>query len=137
MPQPKKLTEVRALLSTPAALEARLHERNETPLIWAVSEGYHDIAVTLIEAGADLDAKNSDGNTALLRAACENRPELASVLIKVGAKLDVQNNDGYSALILAKRRDNKAIVDRLLAAGANTSLVTRLGTTFENPGHSP
>ncbi len=137
MTQPDKLREVFEKLHQPAAMESRLEERHETLLIWAVSEGYHDIAVTLIEAGAGLNAQNSDGNTALLRAACENRAELASVLIKVGAKLDVQNNDGYSALILAKRRDNKAIVDSLLAAGADTMLRTRAGATFENPGHSP
>ncbi len=137
MTQPDKLTEVFEKLHTPAGVESRLDERNETPLIWAVSEGYHDIALTLIEAGADLNAQNSDGNTALLRAACENRAELASVLIKVGARLDVQNDDGYSALILARRRDNKAIVDSLQAAGADRSLVTRLGTTFDDPGHSP
>lgn len=137
MTQPDKLNEVFEKLHEAAGMESRLRERDETPLIWAVSEGYHDIAVTLIEAGADLNAQNSDGNTALLRAACENRAELASVLIKVGAKLDLQNNDGYSALILARRRDNKAIVDSLLAAGANPDLVTRLGTTFRDPGHSP
>src|SRR6478735_1619224 len=127
MSQPDKLTEVFEKLHEPAGLELRLEERNETPLIWAVSEGYHDIAVTLIEAGADLNARNSDGNTALLRAACENRAELASVLIKVGAELDLQNNDGYSALILAERRGNTAVVDSLQAAGADPSLVTRLG----------
>lgn len=137
MSQPDKLAEVLEKLHQPAGLESRLDERNETPLIWAVSEGYHDIAVTLIEAGVDLNAQNSDGNTALLRAACENRAELASVLIKVGAKLDVQNNDGYTALVLARRRDNKAIVDSLRAAGADPNLVTRVGATFESPGHSP
>ena len=137
MTQPDKLTEVLEKLHGPRGLEARLEERDETPLIWAVSEGYHNIALTLIEAGVDLNAQNSDGNTALLRAACENRAELASVLIKVGANLDVQNHDGYSALVLAKRRENRAIVDSLQAAGADHHLVTRLGTTFENPGHSP
>jgi hypothetical protein len=137
VPQTDRLAEVFEKLHGPAGLESRLEERNQTPLIWAVSEGYHNIALTLIEAGADLNAQNSDGNTALLRAACENRPELASVLIKVGAKLDVQNDDGYSALILAKRRDNKAIVDSLLAAGAKKDLVTKVGPTFADPGHSP
>lgn len=134
--RPDKLTEVLAKLHTPAGMEARLEERNETPLLWAVSEGYHDIALTLIEAGADLNAQNSDGNTPLLRAACENRAELASVLIKVGAKLDVQNNDGYTALVLAKRRENRAIVDSLQAAGVDATLVTRVGPTFAEPGRS-
>ena len=33
-------------LHGPAGIESRLDERDETPLIWAVSEGYHDIALT-------------------------------------------------------------------------------------------
>ena len=111
------------------SLDVRLEVRDETPLIWAVSEGYVDIALTLVEAGAKLDAKNSDGNTALLRSACEGRTELARVLIAVGADLDLQNNDGYSALALAKRRGNLEIARALVEAGAD-ELVT-------DPGHSP
>ncbi len=136
MLRPDKLHEVLEKLRRDG-LELRLTERNETPLIWAVSEGYHDVAVTLIEAGADLDAKNVDGNTPLIRAACEGRTELASVLVKVGAEIDAQNEDGYSALILAKRRGHLEIVDLLLAAGADETLVTDLGTTYDDPGHSP
>jgi hypothetical protein len=132
-----KLAIILENLTRVESLDVRLEERNETPLIWAVSEGYVDIALTLVEAGARLDAQNSDGNTALLRAACEGRTELARVLIAVGADLDIQNNDGYSALILAKRRGHHEIAAALAAAGADDSLVTKLGTTSANPGHSP
>ncbi len=134
---PDKLVEVLEKLHQRKALDIRLAARNETPLIWAVSEHYHDIAVTLIEAGVDLNARNADGNTALLRAACEGRAELASVLVRVGANVDLQNHDGYSALILAKRRGHREIVDLLLAAGADKSLRTTAGASFEAPGHSP
>ncbi len=134
--RPDKLGEVLEKLQRDG-LELRLAERDETPLLWAVSEGYHDIAVTLIEAGAALDVQNVDGNTPLIRAACEGRTELASVLIKVGAKLDVQNNDGYSALILAQRRGHHEIVELLLDAGADRTLVTDFGTTYDDPGYSP
>lgn len=132
-----KLAELLAKLRRHRALDVRLEERDETPLIWAVSENYHDIAVTLVEAGVDLDARNADGNTALLRAACEGRTELASVLVRVGADLDVQNRDGYCALVLAKRRGNREIVDMLLAAGADRSLRTTAGVSFDAPGDSP
>ncbi len=132
-----KLRELLNKLQSGKTLDVRLEERNDTPLTWAVSEGYHDIAVTLIEAGVDVNAQNVDGNTALLRAACEGRAELASVLLRVGAKPDLQNADGYSALVLAKRRGNREIVDMLLACGADRSLRTSAGVSFEEPGVSP
>lgn len=136
-PASDKLVEVLEKLQRDKRLDIRLEERNETPLTWAVGENYHDIAVTLIEAGVDLNAQNADGNTALLRAACEGRTELASVLLRVGANRDLQNHDGYPALVLAKRRGHREIVDLLLAAGADRSLRTAAGASFEAPGHSP
>lgn len=134
---PAKLVELLEKLHHQRGLDVRLEERDESPLIWAVSENYHDIAVTLIEAGVDLNARNADGNTALLRAACEGRSELASVLLRVGAEIDLQNHDGYAALVLAKRRGHRDIVDMLLAGGADRSLRTKAGVSFEAPGHSP
>ena len=131
-----QLATVLETLTRSKTLDVRLAERNETPLIWAVSQGYVDVALTLVEAGARLDAQNSDGNTALLRAACEGRTELARVLIAVGADVDIQNNDGYSALILARRRGNHEIAAALLAAGADDGLVTAQGATADNPGDS-
>ena len=118
-------------------IEASLHVRDETLLVWAVSEGYPEIAKALIEAGADVNAANSLGNTPLIRSACTNRLELTRALIEAGADLDMQNADGYSALILASRRGNQGVVDALLEAGADQSLTTRWGFTFENPGSSP
>jgi ankyrin repeat protein len=131
-----KLTEVLTQIQC-GGLDARLDLRDETPLIWAVSEGYSEIALALIEAGAELDAQNSDGNTALLRSACEGRDALASALIEAGAALDVQNHDGYSALILAARRGNATIALALAKAGADQGLVAKTGASFVAPGISP
>lgn len=137
MSRPDELQVVLDALTPGAGLDVRVLERRDTPLTWAVGEGYHDLAVTLIEAGADLDLQNGDGNTPLLRAACEGRTELARLLIRLGADLDVQNEDGYTALILAKRRGHQEIAAALQRAGADPSLTTRLGATVEDPGHSP
>ena len=110
-------------------LDTRIENRNETPLIWATSEGYSGIALALIKAGANMNAVNSDGNTALIRAACENRKDLAKALIEAGAHLDIQNHSGYTALILAKRRGNMEVHDLLIKAGANEALQTNQGMT--------
>lgn len=137
MPPADGLAAILEKLTRAESVDVRLEERDETPLIWAVGGGYVDIALTLVEASARLDARNRDGNTALLRAACEGRTELARVLIAVGADLDIQNNDGYSALILARRRGNHEIAALLVAAGADDRLVTKSGATAATPGHSP
>lgn len=132
----KKLSEVRHALND-RGLNARLALRDETPLIWAVSEGYDAIALALIEAGAALDAQNSDGNTALIRSACEGRAHLTRALIEAGAALDIQNVSGYSALILARRRGNHDVAALLDAAGASRDLVAVNGETVDHPGDSP
>ncbi len=110
-------------------INARIESHQATLLIWAASEGYTDIALSLINAGADLDAVNDAGNTALIRAACENRMDIMIALIKAGANLDIQNNDGYTALILAKRRGNMQLYDLLIEAGANETLLTNQGVS--------
>lgn len=132
----QKLAEVYQSIKA-RGLNARLALRDETPLIWAVSEGYDAIARALIEAGADLDAQNSDGNTALIRSACEGRPHLTRALIGAGAALDIQNVAGYSALILARRRGNHEVAELLEAAGADPSLSALNGATAASPGDSP
>ena len=105
--------------------------------MWAVSEGYADIARALIDANADVNAANSLGNTPLIRSACTGRLELTRALLEAGANIDAQNADGYSALILARRRGNQEVADLLLEAGADQEMSTRWGFTFENPGSSP
>lgn len=46
---------------------------DNTPLHVACERGYHAIALTLIEAGADVDNKNEDERTPLHLAAKEGR----------------------------------------------------------------
>lgn len=118
-------------------LDARLSGGDETPLIWAASEGYPEVACALIEAGSALDARNSRGNTALIRAACEGRLALTKALIAAGAALDIQNEDGYTALILARRRGHDQVAAALLSAGADPSLKNRRGRSYDDPGRSP
>lgn len=131
-----KLAEALYLLER-EGIEAKLRVRDESLLVWAVSEGYGDIALALIEAGANVNASNSLGNTPLIRSACTDRLALTRALIEAGADLDRQNADGYSALILASRRGNEEVVEMLLEAGADRSLTTRWGFSFEDPGTSP
>ena len=66
------------------------------------------IIITLIEAGAKLDAQASDGSTPLhLAAASNENPDIIITLIEAGAKLDAQDSSGSTALSFLK--DNEKL----------------------------
>jgi len=73
-----------------------------------------------LRAGATIDQRDANGETALMYAAVFNRdPEVVSVLIAAGAEVEDRDNDGYTALMWAARNsDNPAIVSALVKAGA-------------------
>jgi len=67
-----------------------------TPLITAASFGKNKIAQVLIDAGADLTAKNNDGATALHTAAFFCRVEVVQSLIDAKADKTAKNNFGMT-----------------------------------------
>jgi ankyrin repeat protein len=68
----------------------------------ACSRGYHDIVESLIEAGADVNARGSGGGTPLMAAAGRNHERIADLLLRRGADPSLKNAGGYTALGLAK-----------------------------------
>jgi len=95
-----------------------------TPLMLACQEGKAEIVLELLEAGADLDQRNSDGNTALWAAAYGENSDIISLLINAGADLDHQNADGVSAMAYAASAGKTAVVRQLVSNGANPQLKT-------------
>ena len=69
-----------------------------TPLMVAAAFGRVEAAKALIEAKADLNLKNKDGNTALSVAAFLCHPEIVEALLKAGADKAIKNNTGTTAL---------------------------------------
>jgi uncharacterized lipoprotein YajG len=67
---------------------------SSTPLITAATFGRTEIAKALIDAGADLSLKNSDGSTALHAAAFFCRVEIVQALIDARADKTLLNNFG-------------------------------------------
>ena len=71
-----------------------------TPLMNAAQQGHLVTTRPLIDSGADLELRCSDGKTAL---AWTDQPDVVSELLKRGAREDVTNNDNETALQEAEK----------------------------------
>jgi hypothetical protein len=69
-----------------------------SPLITAAAFGKTEVALLLIEAGADVNFQNIDGATPLHTAAFFCRPLIVEALLKNGADKTVKNHDGSTAI---------------------------------------
>ena len=90
----------------------------------ASREGEAAIVAELIQAGARIDAKNTDGNQALWLACAGENVEVLDLLIAAGAAIDHQNDNGATCLMYAASSGKAAVTARLLTAGADTRIKT-------------
>ena len=98
----------------------RLRLGKSSLLILAIVNGYKDIALSLLAAGADVHAKDNNGWTALHWACAIGRKKVVEALINRGSRV---NEDGRierrTPLILAEEKGHTAISMCLLRAGAS------------------
>ena len=72
-----------------------------TALLIAALMGQEEVAVALIDAGAEVDIPNNEGNTALSTAAFLCHEGIVQALLAKGADVNRKNNDGSSAMTSA------------------------------------
>ena len=92
-------------------------ENKTTALILASSRGNANVVKLLISMGADVNQKNSYGETALIEASFLGNIEIVKILLKEGADVNVSSLFG-SALSKAKSNGHEEIVNILKHAGA-------------------
>ena len=102
-----------------------------TALIMAARRGHTATVEGLLAAGADVNAKDEDGNTALIATARRGHSAIAEVLLAAGADVNAKDEDGNTALIavVGARRGNTATIEVLLAAGADVNAKNKHGET--------
>jgi ankyrin repeat protein len=136
---------MQALLDRGASVNAVESAREQTALMWAVSERHPEIVKALLENGADvsvrsltrirmvkLDSRGGGrrspevatplelgGSTSLVFAARVGDVESTRLLLEAGANVDAIAADGNSALVMAAFADYPEVVEALLEAGAN------------------
>ncbi len=97
-----------------------------------VMEGDITAVRNMLDAGCDVDVRDSRGRTPLYIAVYENRVEIAKLLIDAGANVDIQDSDryGYGApLHIAAMYYRAEIAQMLLDADANVDLKDNRGMT--------
>ena len=99
------------------------------PLHMAVYFGRTDIARTLIESGADVEAPGLQGWTPLVMAALRGRLEVTGYLLEAGADPGAASANGELPLIAAASRGEANIAKRLIAAGARADARDGGGST--------
>lgn len=99
-----------------------------TPLLIALDQEYMDIAEELINAGADVNAKEKAGKfTVLMHAVASGNLDIVRKIIQAGANLDAKGKLGWTALMVASGHGGKAdIVKELIKNGADVNVKSRL-----------
>jgi ankyrin repeat protein len=86
-------------------------------LLRETKRGHLNSVKKLLEAGADPNAKDHDGDTALMYASIWGHIEVVKELLKHNAVINSKNKDGFTALMYASRYGHTKIVQALIEAG--------------------
>jgi hypothetical protein len=91
--------------------------------------GLEVVVQQLLEAKADVEAKDNDGQTALHWAARSSHEVMVRLLLEAKANVEAKDNNGQTALHLAARNGHEAVVRLLLEAKADVEAKGNYGQT--------
>ena len=77
----------------------------------SAKKGYKELAQKLVDAGADVNERNSNGATALTFAATFGHMEIAELLLQKGADITVPDARGKTPLDHARIQENWPMYD--------------------------
>ncbi|WP_413999057.1 ankyrin repeat domain-containing protein [Flavobacterium sp. W1B] len=117
------------LLKEKPSLEAK-NKEGRTALMQAVYKRNNDIAILLINAGADVNAQDDMKNSPFLYAGAEGNLEIVKKALNHGANFGVYNRYGGTALIPAAEKGHLEIVKLLVnTPGFPKDHINNLGWT--------
>lgn len=125
--------DVRAMLKDPALAKATqatrdplTNVRKMTVLQLAATRGHIEIVKALLQAGADVNARSSEG-TALVNAAqwtpADKKEEIVTILLEAGADVSATDSSTSMAIHHAATAGSAGVVRALLKAGVDVNAV--------------
>lgn len=97
---------------------ARLGIPYDPDLFLTIARTRPDLILIYVGAGADPDARDSDGVTAMMLAAAADRPEVVRGLLSLGVDINAQDVNGWTALTYAEASGAERVADLLRQDGA-------------------
>jgi uncharacterized protein len=101
----------------------------QVPLIKAVKATDQSAVTSLLQARADVNARETDGTTALYWAAQKNDLAIGTALVRAGADVKAASRYGVTPLQVACLNGNAVFVELLLRAAADANAATPGGET--------
>ena len=140
------MAKVELLVKKGANVNSAEPKKKRTVLMVAAAKGQFDIVKFLYGEGADINARDSDSQTALMYAS-RNRfnatPDnaIAKFLLSNGAEVNVRSKKkGFTVLMLAASAGNVELVQQLLEKGADPAIKDNFGgsavSMAKERGHS-
>ena len=107
----------------------------------AMNNGDEGVFKALIDAGADVKMKTSDGRTALLTAITNpsRNPKIIDVLISAGSDVNARDNENSTPLMIAAMApfDHSRVIKALINAGANVDATHMINDSKGSSTQSP
>lgn len=101
----------------------------ETQLIVAATTGNIPTAKQMIEEGADVNYKDTDGWSALSEAVLSGQVEVLKLLIDSHVDVNLKHQKGWTALMVAAQKNQMQAARLLLKAGADPKIRNDEGVT--------
>jgi ankyrin repeat protein len=114
----------------------KLSSSGWTPLLLAIS--HKDVVELLLAYNADVNARNSRGDTPLHAAAAGGNTDVVALLLANKAEINAkENTHGFTPLHLAARKRNQDVIELLLAKGAEVNATSYHGTPLHYINSAP